>query len=56
MSSVDIDLSHASDDDHEDGRDDVVVVGTNPVSYTHFLPHETKANLVRRLLLEKNNF
>ena len=29
---------------------------TNSVSYTHLRAHETKANLVCRLLLEKNKF
>ena len=29
------------------------VMNTDPVSYTHLRAHETKANLVCRLLLEK---
>jgi len=33
----------------------VASVARNPVSYTHLRAHETKANLVCRLLLEKKN-
>ena len=31
-------------------------VQANPVSYTHLRAHETRSNLVCRLLLEKNFF
>ena len=32
-----------------------ILSGTESVSYTHLRAHETKANLVCRLLLEKKN-
>ena len=32
-----------------------LTVSLEPVSYTHLRAHETKANLVCRLLLEKKN-
>ena len=32
-----------------------IFICPNAVSYTHLRPHETKANLVCRLLLEKKN-
>ena len=41
----------------KDFANHINVIGTNPylftVSYTHLRAHETKANLVCRLLLEK---
>ena len=38
------------------GGADVVLNNAGAVSYTHLRAHETKANLVCRLLLEKKNY
>ena len=35
--------------------ENLLYIETRPVSYTHLRAHETKANLVCRLLLEKKN-
>ena len=37
-------------------REDCIYARQSAVSYTHLRAHETKANLVCRLLLEKNFF
>ena len=53
---------HVRDKLHEEYGDDIVpsegmlpahILGNMSVSYTHLRAHETKANLVCRLLLEK---